>query len=284
MERPLWQKLAAVALLTAALIWLSYNYYFKSKMAELEKLKETLKSIEREIDFIKPGDIIIGKDTSSLNRVIEEQLSRISEKLPDEVELPYIMDDFITASKNGINIDYKLFQPLGLAADKAVKRQSLNAALKGGFESLNLYLLKLENMPFITRIDQLDVSKDPAGKDLDMKVSVSMFMFPGGTPSAETKTATDQIPGFDPFFQTVINRTEEILRKGSGTKKRRRSAGRFRLPRFLGVYSGASVKAFIDDSVIGVGGTVNGYTLETITDKYVVVTKGANSYTLKLGR
>lgn len=280
MERPLWQKALAAAVLLIVAVWASYNYYFSGKLKELSKLQETLVSIEREINLIKPTDIIIGKDTSSLNREIEKQLNDISTRMPDEVELPYLIEDFISKSSSGSRVDYSKIQPLGVQTDLKARKQTINTELISDFEGLNLYLMKLESLPYIVRIDQMDISKVLKDKDLGIKLALSMFLFPGGVPSAESKPLLAQIPNFDPFYQAAIS-----LSASKPVRYRRRIALRgSRLPKFLGVYRGVSTKAFINDSVVGPGGTVNGYMVNTITDKYIVVSRGNNRYTIRLGR
>src|SRR3989338_6698867 len=110
-DRPVWQKVAIAALAIITIVWVSYNYHFKVKLKEAENLKSTLSATEKEIDVLSPKNNI-SKINSVATLEIEGAIKEISKKIPDEVNMPSLMERFIYDSSKDLDIDYRLVQPV----------------------------------------------------------------------------------------------------------------------------------------------------------------------------
>lgn len=270
-----------MALIAIVVIWASYNYFLKGKIRELSASRETLSSIEKEIDLMIPKDIIAGKSEAT-NLIIEKKLGELGKKLPSEIDIPYLMQDFITNSSRDIKINYSLVQPSALISEQKYKKLPIDIELSGDFENLNLYLVRLENLPMMVRIDQLDINKNSDAKVLDVKLLVSAFVMP----SAAGQTSQEKIvmPGVvmsDPFFSQrycVASSKEAAASKKRTIKK----SAKVRI-KFKGVYEGSIQAVFLNDSLVKTGESVDGFTVEKIGGKSVTVSKSGKRYTLKLG-
>jgi len=283
MDRPIWQKALLGALLIGAVIWASYTYLLKDKMKELSELKGSTESIEKQIQVLGPKDISM--DSGSIMKEINKKLSEISAKVPSEADIPYLLERFIADSLKGIEIDYTLIQPMAPVQEETFKRIPINVDMVASFEPFNLYLRRLETFPIVIRIDQMDISKSNENKQsLNIKLSLSAFVMPGA-PSSTTEAPANmsQIPNIDPFFETVFKMPSKNEAKRVSDKTRTRTAIT-NLPKFKGIYKGATIKAFINDEFCAVGDSIDGFTVTKISGKYVIVTKNKISYTLKLGR
>lgn len=278
MDRPLWQRtaIAAVALLLVG--WLSYNYYFKNKFNEASTLKKTLMAVEKEIKLINQGNMILVSSTTATIE-ISNALKDISQKLPDEINMPSLMRDFITGSSKGLNIDYTLLQPLAIISGKNYKEIPISIDMLVSFEDLNLYLSRLDSLKNIVKINGLAISKNEKDQTLAAKMIVSLFVMSDGTSalSPEAKPNMIQLPELNPFFRSRFV-------AGTAAKSAVRAKRRVALPQFKGLYKGEVTKVFINNSIAGVGESVDGFSIVDIRDEKVIVSKGGIRYTLKLGR
>lgn len=283
MDRPIWQKILLGLLLAGALVWASYTYLLKDKIKELSELKVSTESIEKQIQILGPKDVSM--DSGSIMKEINKKLSEINAKVPSEADIPYLLERFIADSLKGIEIDYTLVQPMAPVQEETFKRIPINVDMVASFEPFNLYLRRLETFPIVIRIDQMDISKSNENKQsLNIKLSLSAFVMPGA-PSSTTEAPANmsQVPNIDPFFETIFKLPSKY-KESKGSYKPRATTSRTNLPKFKGIYKGATTKAFINDEFCAVGDTIDGFTVSKISGKYVIVTKNRISYTLKLGR
>ncbi len=297
MNRASWQKILLVILFFAAISWISYNYLLKSKFEELSKLKKSFEDLNAEVSSL--GEKNVQLDTESINKEIAKRLSEISEKAPSEVDLPYIIEKFIFESLKGLDIEYTFVQPQQAVKEDSFKRVPINIDISAKFEPLTQYIQRLENMPFTIRIDNMDISKSPEVLDkngqkiedsqtLIVKLTISLFAMPGGTStlgSVESTPNISQIPLNNPFFENEFSSKEVNIsaQKYKTPVKTKRTRPRKIYPILKGIYKGETTKAFINDSIYGVGDIINGYIITQIADNFVVLTKDGKAYTLKLG-
>ena len=282
-ERPLWQTAGILLLAVIIVIWGSYTYYYKGKIKKISELKTALETTEKEIELIRPADIL-QKGKLPIHELIEKQLEEISKKIPNELEIPYLLQGFIVNSARGLNINYDLITPLNPVQEQRYKRVPIKVSFSCNFESLNSYIMNLENLPITIRIDTLDVSKAAVPPLLNIKMDLSAFVSPGGSAKdSSDKFSEFKIPLTDPFFSGGIRSKPVQIKKSRARSKSpaKKSSG---LPVFSGVFEGAVPKAFIGGGIAGVGESVNGYQVLEITAKKVIVKKSGKIYTLTLGR
>jgi Tfp pilus assembly protein PilO len=280
-ERPLWQKILVTALIALTVIWASYNFILKNRIKQLSSAKDLLSSIEKEINLIIPKDIIPGKDGNE-NKLIEKKLEETGKKLPSETSIPYLMQDFIAGSSRDLKINYDLVQPSSLVSEQKYKRLPISIELSCDFNNLNLYLMRLESLPMMVRIDQLDISKDNNSKMLDARLMVSAFVIPDTRAgSVREKVVMPSIPKSDPFFshKTISGATGEVSAQKPRVKKRTKTS----LLQFKGVFGDKEPLVFLNDQVVGIGGVVNGFKVIGIRENSVVVKRSGKTYTLRLG-
>ncbi len=349
MQRALWQKVLIAA---AGVLIFSFaaNYlYFNARYKELSDLKFTLANIEREISYfktkIKGAD---GKTPSSQD--IEKQIEEISKKIPNEKDMPYMMEEFIKSSSKGLALDYKLVQPQPAVTEEGYMRLPIRIEMDTDFENLYLFFSRVDNMPLIVQTDVMDLRKNETRKNLNVSLQLSTFMTPGGSSKMAQSLMNDaQIPYSDPFFDwdyKKISRTKLIPRSAFNTFGKKRgqeiwksiiSSGyidksgivqkkfdgiydKFRfsstseterkkvfdllmnppkieykaakaasrpanLPQFKGVFAyDGKVKVFVNNSVLSIGQSINGYRITAVKGKKLIVNKSGRSYTLTLGR
>ena len=282
-ERPLWQIIGVFVLAVAAVAWGSYNFYYKGKINKISELKMALLTTEKEIELIKPADIL-QKGKLPVHELIEKQLAQISKKIPNELEIPYLLQGFIANSAKGLNINYDLITPMSPVQEQKYKRIPIKVSFSCDFENLNSYLMNLENLPITVRTDTLDVSKGSEPPLLNIKMDLSAFVSPGGAAQAAAdKLSQFKVPLTDPFFSGGI-RPKSLQKDKSRTASKRPLQKSPGLPVFSGVFEGTVPKAFIGGGIAGVGESVNGYKVLAIASKKVIVKKSGKIYTLALGR
>ncbi|MEK7376475.1 MAG: type 4a pilus biogenesis protein PilO [Candidatus Margulisiibacteriota bacterium] len=280
-ERPLWQTAGVLILAIIAVAWGSYNLYYKGKIKQMSELKMALLTTEKEIELLRPIDIL-QKGKLPVHELIEKQLAQISKKIPNELEVPYLLQGFIVNSAKGLNITYDLITPMAPVQEQKYKRVPIKVNFSCDFESLNSYIMNLENLPITVRIDALDVSKASAPPLLNVKMDLSAFVSPGGSvQSASDKLSRFKVPLTDPFFSGGIKAAVPPPNKTTKKQIKRSSS----LPVFSGIFEGTVPKAFIGAGIAGVGESVDGYeVLEIASNKKVIVKKSGKIYTLTLGR
>jgi len=271
----------AIALIALAVMWAFYNFLLKDKIKQLSQSRELLSSIEKEINIIIPKDILTGK-SGSTNQIIEQKLKETSKKLPSEIDIPYLMQDFISSSSSGLKLNYDLVQPSPLISEQKYKRLPISIALSCDFSNLNLYLMRLESLPMMVRIDQIDISKDAGTKLLSARLMVSAFVMPSaGGPPLREKIVMPNVPKFDPFFseRASSGSSQEFSASKSPARKKKKAS----LLKFKGVFKGKETSAFLNDQIVKVGESVNDFMVVKITDKSIVVSKSGKRYTIRLG-
>ena len=282
-ERPFWQKAAVAVVVLCALFWGYYNFYYKAKAKKISDLKLALLTTDREIEMIRPADIL-QKGKLPVHEMIEKQLAQISEKIPNELEIPYLLQGFIANSAKGLNIHYDLIQPMAPVQEQKYKRVPIKVAFTCDFDSLNSYIMNIENLPITIRTDTLDISKAPSPPMLNIKMDLSAFVSSGGPAKAGTDTLSPyKVHLTDPFFAGGIKAPSVKKRTVSASKKQPAKRAP-KLPVFAGVFDAGSLKAFVDGELVGVGGSVKGYEVQSIEPKKVIVKKSGKIYTLFLGR
>lgn len=261
-----WQRTAVFISAIAAILFLEYHFYFKSKIKESDDLKKELSSLTMEIAQIKPKEII-NLDAVSSQIYIKNQLKEISNKLPYEDGVPGLINDFINNASNRLDINYQLFRPSPQSVDEKYKRLPVELGFSCDFADMLGYLENIENMNRIMREDYFEMNIEPDSPLINIKMNISTLLNAGASPFSNLPAETQTVTTKEAIKPVKKIRLREVL-----------------LPHFKGIFIGIKTKAFVDDSLIGVGQSIKGYLIEEITEKYVIVSKAYKRYTLKLGR
>ncbi len=268
-KAPLWQKILALALVASVAAWGYYNYFYMPKVTEIKSLKNTLRTVEQEIELITPPEETI-KEGIDIKELIRREIERLMKKIPTEQEVPFIIDELISRVGRGLNIDYRLIQPQAIASEGKYKRLPLKINFVSDYTDLHLYMKELKALPATVRIDNLSLNKSSDPPKLMVNMTLSIFIMPGGRVTKKEEVARVKKPYlFDPFFKLF-----EVEVGEKGKKK---------TPLELqGIWKGKEYKVIINDEVLGVGGSIAGYELIEIKEKEITLLKDSKKFILKL--
>jgi hypothetical protein len=82
---PLWQKIVAACVAVLVVLWGFYTYLAAPKLREIRSLKDTLKSVEMEIELIAPKETIV-KEGLDVKELIRKEIDELMKKIPTESE------------------------------------------------------------------------------------------------------------------------------------------------------------------------------------------------------
>ena len=268
LELPLWQKILAVILIAVVVIWGSYNYLYKPKLAEIDSLKNTLEMIDLEIKIIVPDEKIL-EDEAKLKKIIKTELEELIAKIPTEAEVPFIIEKFISEVGKGLNIDYNLIQPQPVVSEGKYKRLPLKVDFISDYMDLNSYLTKLKTLPSTIRTDELDLKRTGELPKLQVHMLLSSFVMPGEAPAKAWQFQRKPYL-YDPFFKPEEKAKVVIPKKKEDIV-------------LQGIWKGKKYIAFINDKAVEVNQYINGYKVIKIEDNKVILQKDRKIYTLEFG-
>jgi Tfp pilus assembly protein PilO len=265
-----WRNLIVAVLAVLVVSYGAYNYIYKPKLTEIEKLKSSLKLIDSEISMIEGGPALL-KDLDAATAIVNKELEEISKKIPSESETPYLLNNFISIVGKGLNIDYNLIQPSNLEQEQKYKRLPLKVEFTGDYADLNSYLAQLKKLPMTIRVDSMDLGKLSGTNKLSVSLVLSAFVMPGGTakPAGSLKGYSYML---DPFYTD----TEKVA--GSDEPKLESATGLA----YLGFFKGREVKAIINDEVLTAGNKIQGFKVLKIYKEKVVLSKDNKVYEITL--
>ncbi len=270
---PLWQKSAAAILLGTAVLWLSFSYIFSPKITEIQNLKKNLKMIDNEIKILQ-GDNAIIKNGQDIRAILQKELEETLSKIPTEDEVPYLLEEFIAKVGRGINIEYKLLKPAETQSEKDYRKLPIRIELSGQYYDFNSYLIQLKELPATLRVDKLDIRRTKDSYRLDIALDISAFVLPGKPFKSREKNAAAPLYLKDPF-------TLPVLETPTSTTSKPKTNSDLKL-KLEGFWQGKEKKAFINGQALGEGQTISGYTVQSISEKNVVLTRKGKKYILKL--
>jgi hypothetical protein len=237
-------------------------------LREINSLRDTLRSIDNEIDSIVPRETII-KEGLDIREVVKKELEDLMKKIPTEQEVPFIIDDLLSKVGAGLSVDYKFIQPQPIASEGNYSRLPLKVNFVSDYTDFNLYLKQLKKLPTTVRIDTLSLNKTAAPPKLAVDMLLSAFVMPGAPPEAARKEfSLRKAYVFDPFF-----RPSEL----SGGEKGKKG------PTFVleGIWEGREKRAVINDRLISKGGSVDGWELISIGRNEVTLGKEGKTLTIQ---
>ncbi|MFA4858852.1 MAG: type 4a pilus biogenesis protein PilO [Candidatus Margulisiibacteriota bacterium] len=266
------KKIGAFILVLLAAGWLSYSYFYRPKIQEINGYKMAIRNIELEMKPILGEDIILRKGDDKVKiKALEEELARLSEKIPTEKEVPYLIGNFVSEVGKELNVDYNLIEPQTIVDEGNYRRVPLKVDFTADLSSFYSYLSQLKNLPATVRVDGLFLKKTGTDK-ITVQLELSAFVMPG----KEIKSR--ETAGVAPEFYKDIF---ALAAKPSAALATPQPATGPALE-LQGFWRGNKVKAFINNNIVGIGDSLDGYTLVSIAGSSAVLTKNGKSYTLTL--
>ena len=266
LNAPLWQKIVAFVLVVFAAAWLLYSYVYKPKLQDLSHYQKTLLSVEMELKSILGEDVILKNGDRAQIRALEEELRKLSRKIPTEKEVPYLIGKFITEIGQGLNVDYNYIEPQKIVSEGKYSRVPLKVEFTTDLPSFYSYLSQLKNLPSTVRVDNLSLAK--TGEDiLTVSMQLSAFVVPGKAPRSRELAGRNPSYYKNPFIDPKTVEKDPDDEEGLVLQ---------------GFWKGKTTKAFINNNIVAQGDTINGYNVISIYNNKVVLTKGGKSYTLTL--
>lgn len=146
-----------VALLVALPV-ASYIWMFKPRSQETARLREELRHKKEEVSMVAAqlGESGILEETRKLKQALE----LFKQKLPESKELEKVILEICQIAKaNGLTV--KSFQALETVNREGYGEQTIRWKITGPFKpNYTAFLNKLENLPRITRINEMKVDAD----------------------------------------------------------------------------------------------------------------------------
>ncbi|MFH0887564.1 MAG: type 4a pilus biogenesis protein PilO [bacterium] len=282
-DTPLWQKILVGVLVGAVILYYGYGYFLSPKIAAKNSLEAELKNIDLELKTFLPPDAGTSKDGIDLALTkMREELDEAMKKIPYESDIPYLLDGFISTAGRGLKtFTYNLIEPGGLSDEGSYKRLPLKLSFSAAYTDFNIYLMQLENLPTIIRVDNISIKTAADSPTLSYEMNISAFTMGGARPEGEApvqKTSAPRLfPSYykDPFMKVAM---------ASPTGPTGPSFPVVIEPevKLYGIWRGTKPRAFINQDMVGIGDKVNGYTVTGIYANYVTLYKNGLVKTLYL--
>lgn len=183
-----------------------------------------------------------------------------------EGDIPYIIRQLISALPKGLKLEMRKIIPQKIKPAGTLKKFGVEQEIISRPQDLEQYLGRLSKIKTPIYVDRVIVKKVD-DKTIAAKVSLTFLLLSGG-PSV---SASEEVVFYEPKEKKTAARQTTYRKKEVVYKK----------PSLQGIWSGEKKQAILDDQVVGVGDSVNGFTVLEIEDDYVVVKKGSQKSYLK---
>ena len=257
-----------------------YRTFIIPKRKGIKSLKNNLKNIEFQMANV------LGEEVALRGGAIEaEELEKTLEKLvlqiPSEKDIPKIINRFLTEVGKGLKIDYTLIQPQKLEPEGRYKKLPIELEFSTTYAHFNTYLSQLKALPEVFRIDSLEMRRSPADPNrLHVYLLVSAFVMPGEVEerieAIGKETYPEVLPEISPF------KPERVPKKITTAREKEMIKGGEPTLTLQGIMRGELKAAIINDHVLYVDDTIEGYRIINIKENSVVLKKGARIITLEL--
>ena len=279
---PLWQKILVAALVVGVLTYFGWNHFIGPKLTVRDQLKKDLANVDIELRSMLPSDAATGPEGARLAAdKIRSELDAVTQKLPYESDVPNILEQFIAAAGKGLKtLSYGLIEPQGILSEGNYRSLPIKLMLDAGYTDFNLYLMQLESLPVIIRVNSISIKTKAESSSLNYEMSVSAFTLPGTRPAGETIQPVilpTLYPAYykSPFISGAANAAAPL----PATANSWAQAPEIKL---YGIWQGTKPRAFINDSLVSVGDKVAGFTVTGILTRSVTVAKYGAVKTLRL--
>jgi type IV pilus assembly protein PilO len=160
---PLSKKILVVGGINALFIVVLYQFLLGPKLTELSELRNNLESLNALMEENRRIAADIPRFESE-KAALEEQFKKALEQLPNEKEIPDLIDSISDAAKkSGLKI--LLFQPRGEILKGFYADVPVDMEVEGSFEAIYLFCEKISKLSRIVNIEGITLSsavKEPA--------------------------------------------------------------------------------------------------------------------------
>jgi len=284
---PTQQKIIRIIVFFLILIlgYVLYQTLILPKQNNYYNLKKTLDNIniQKSKVLVEQKDL---KDLPKESADLEKKLESLVAKIPSEQDIPKIINNLLTDAGKGLNIDYQLIEPKNAIDEKIYKRVPIELRFIISYDNFNTYLAQLKKLKETIIIESLDMQRVPREQDkLMIHLLLSSFVMPKAkaekgesfirAPFPEISVTKEVSP-----FKSI--KAPEKAKKEKPKPKTDQKAKKVEKPLVLqGIIGGAFKAALINDQVVYLNGTVNGYRVVEISENRVVLRKGSKTKILK---
>ncbi|KPJ69000.1 hypothetical protein AMJ44_04855 [candidate division WOR-1 bacterium DG_54_3] len=257
-----------------------YRTFIIPKRKGIKSLKNNLKNIEFQMANV------LGEEVALRGGAIEaEELEKTLEKLvlqiPSEKDIPKIINRFLTEVGKGLKIDYVLIQPQKLESEGRYKKLPIELEFTTTYAHFNSYLSQLKTLPEVFRIESLDMRRSPANPDqLYVHLLVSAFVMPGEVEEKIEAIGKETYPEVSPKVSPF--KPVRLPQKITTTRERELVKGVEPTLNLQGIMRGELKAAIINDHVLYVDDTIEGYRIINIKENSVVLRKDGRIKILEL--
>lgn len=270
------KKIIAAIVIFAVLGYYVYNYVYKPKIKEIKNIQKTLSALEKEnVDGTLPQ-----QETDK--EKIQKEIEKMTEKIPGETEVPYLLEKFVSEVGKGTDIEYTLIEPQDMVVEKGYKRLPIKLEFLASYLEFDYYLRQLKDLPAAFRIDSLALARSGSANKLKVNMEISTFILPGKVRETPTIALTEEAFAslYDPFSSSEV-RSRPIKERTLVAQSVKKAAKKLILQ---GIWLSDNPKAIISDKVLGIGESINGYEVTAIEEGKVTLVKYGKTTILEMRR
>ena len=175
------QRILIFSAVFIAIITIFVFLLYKPKLAEISKLDEQLKALEKKLVVAKKN----AADLEMFQKKMQEaevQFKEAMKALPEREEIPSLLTS-ISRSGQDVGLEFLLFQPKSEVRKEFYAEIPVAMNVKGGYHDLALFFDKVARLSRIVNIRNISMSR--AGKTLDLNTSCTAVTYKFVEPAAE---------------------------------------------------------------------------------------------------
>ena len=157
---------------------------YKPKLAEISKLDEQLKALEKKLVVAKRNAANLEKFQKQMMEA-EVQFKTAMKALPEREEIPSLLTS-ISRSGQDVGLEFLLFEPKSEVRKEFYAEIPVAMNVKGGYHDLALFFDKVARLSRIVNIRNISMSRD--GETLDLNTSCTAVTYKFVEPEPEKDT------------------------------------------------------------------------------------------------
>lgn len=158
----------------------SYWYVFRPQNAEIEQAKKEIEHKEQMLEKLHTATAR-NEDLQRANEEIAKGIETIESRLPDDKEIEVVLEQVATLARK-TELDLSKVRTRRAVQAAGYMEQPLEMTMRGAFGDFYTFLLKLEEMPRITRMPNLKVKKlDEVDGDMETTFTLAIYFEPIGS-------------------------------------------------------------------------------------------------------
>jgi len=270
----------ATLILILILGFVLYRTFVVPKRKGIQSLQKNLKNIELQMANVLGEEVALRGGALEAEE-LEKHLEKLVLQIPSERDIPKIINRLLTEVGKGLKIDYTLIQPRELETEGRYKKLPIELKFNTTYLDFTSYLTQLKNLPEVFRIESLDMRRSPTDPNqLHIHLLVSAFVMPGEVERRIEAIASPEgypkEPKVSPFKPKRIPQKIETRREVEA------QVGEEPPLVLQGIMRGELKAAIINDHVLYVDDTIEGYRIINIKENSVVLRKAGKLKILHL--